>query len=68
MRQNQFVTLTQQAPDALLGLIRLFQEDQRPYKIDLGVGIFRDDNGLTPVLSAVKAAERILVDQQGSKS
>jgi len=68
MRQNQFATLTQQAPDALLGLIRLFQEDQRPQKIDLGVGIFRDDHGFTPVLSAVKAAERILVDQQGSKS
>jgi aromatic-amino-acid transaminase len=56
MHQSQFGSLAQQAPDALLGLIRLFQEDHRPHKIDLGVGIFRDDQGLTPVLGAVKAA------------
>ncbi|BBE32414.1 aromatic amino acid transaminase [Sphingosinicella microcystinivorans] len=68
MHQSQFGSLAQQAPDSLLGLIRLFQEDQRPHKIDLGVGIFRDDQGLTPVLGAIKAAERILVEQQESKS
>lgn len=68
MHQSQFRSLAQQTPDALLGLIRLFQEDHRPHKIDLGVGIFRDDQGLTPVLGAVKAAERILVEQQDSKS
>jgi aromatic-amino-acid transaminase len=68
MHQSQFGSLTQKAPDALLGLIRLFQEDHRPHKIDLGVGIFRDDQGLTPVLGAVKAAERILIEQQDSKS
>ena len=68
MHKNHFGTLLQQAPDALLGLIRLFREDQRPYKIDLGVGVFRDDYGFTPVLRAVKAAERILVEQQDSKS
>ena len=60
--------LSQQAPDALLALIRLHAADTREDKIDLGVGVYRTEEGATPVFAAVKAAEQQLVDRQDSKS
>jgi aromatic-amino-acid transaminase len=63
-----FANLRPQAPDALLSLIGLFRADPRNDKIDLGVGVFRDDQGATPVLAAVKAAERKLIEDQPSKA
>lgn len=60
--------LAPQAPDALLALIKLFAEDPRADKIDLGVGVYRTNEGATPVFRAIKAAEQRLVDQQDSKS
>jgi aromatic-amino-acid transaminase len=59
-----FDTLELQQPDALLALIGLHRRDPRPGKIDLGVGVFRDEAGGTPVMAAIKAAEaRLLADQ-----
>lgn len=63
-----FETLERQPPDALLALIGLFRNDPRADKIDMGVGVFRDDEGLTPVLRAVKKAEAKLLETQPSKS
>lgn len=63
-----FTGLTPQAPDSLLSLIGLYRRDPRPEKIDLGVGVFRDDWGATPVLAAVKAAEQALLNTQATKS
>lgn len=63
-----FHSLTEQPADPLLGLIGAFRADARPGKIDLGVGVFRDADGKTPVMAAVKAAERRLVETQPSKS
>ncbi len=60
--------LTQQPPDALLALIKLYDADTRPDKIDLGVGVYRTDDGATPVFAAIKAAERKLVEEQDSKA
>ncbi|WP_347302261.1 aromatic amino acid transaminase [Croceibacterium sp. TMG7-5b_MA50] len=60
--------LTQQPPDALLALIKLYDADPAPDKIDLGVGVFRTESGATPVFGAIKAAERLLVERQDSKS
>ena len=60
--------LSPQAPDALLALIRLHAADPRADKIDLGVGVYRTDDGATPVFAAIKAAEQVLVDTQDSKS
>lgn len=54
--------------DPLLSLIRLFDADPRSDKIDLGVGVYRDADGRTPVMAAVKAAEVRLVNLQDSKS
>ncbi len=60
--------LEAQAPDALLALIRLHAADPRADKIDLGVGVYRTEDGATPVFRAIKAAEQRLVDEQESKS
>ena len=54
-------------PDAILGLNVAFNNDPNPEKINLGVGVYRDATGKTPVLACVKAAEQRLVDQEGSK-
>lgn len=54
--------------DSLLQLIALCNADPRPEKIDVGVGVFRDGEGRTPILKVIKDAEQILVDTQESKS
>lgn len=54
--------------DSLLSLIAAFDRDPRPFKIDLGVGVYRNDAGKTPVPQVVKLAERFLVEQQTSKA
>ncbi len=56
------------APDTILHLAKVFRADPRPHKIDLGVGVFRDDAGITPVMRSVKAAEARLLAEQTSKS
>lgn len=62
-----FDNLAPQAPDALLALIKLYAADSRADKIDLGVGVYRTDDGATPVFRAIKQAEQTLVDEQDSK-
>lgn len=54
--------------DAILGLIAEHREDPRANKIDLGVGVYRNAAGDTPVLDSVKKAEHRLLDTQTSKS
>lgn len=54
--------------DSLLGLIAMAEADPRPDKIDVGVGVFRDAAGQTPILKVMKKAERILLETQTSKS
>lgn len=65
---SAFERLSPQPPDALLPLIKAFREDPRPGKIDLGVGVYRDEAGETPVFASVKAAERRLVETQRTKA
>jgi aromatic-amino-acid transaminase len=54
--------------DSLLALIAMANADPRPDKIDVGVGVYRDGAGNTPILRAVKAAEKLLWESQQSKS
>jgi aspartate/tyrosine/aromatic aminotransferase len=54
--------------DSLLALIALCNADPRPEKIDVGVGVFRDGQGNTPILKVIKDAERILQQTQETKS
>ncbi|NLS21199.1 aspartate/tyrosine/aromatic aminotransferase [Rhizobium sp. P40RR-XXII] len=63
-----FDSLTEQKPDPLLELIAKFAADPRPGKVDLGVGVYRDETGRTPVMKAVKTAEHYLWETQESKS
>ncbi|MBI1364351.1 MAG: aminotransferase class I/II-fold pyridoxal phosphate-dependent enzyme [Alphaproteobacteria bacterium] len=62
-----FSDLDALAPDALLGLTKLFAEDKRAKKIDLGVGVFRDKENRTPILRAVKTAEERVFGWETSK-
>ena len=54
--------------DAILGLIQAFKDDPNPDKVDLGVGVYRDEDGSTPIMRAVKAAEQRLVDTEATKA
>lgn len=54
--------------DSLLALIDLANADTRPGKIDVGVGVYRDSAGNTPILKVVKEAERRLWEEQETKS
>nr|WP_256256272.1 aromatic amino acid transaminase [Pseudomonas agarici] len=54
--------------DPLLGLIELFQSDTRPSKMDLGVGVYKDPTGATPIMPSVKQAESVILETQQSKS
>ncbi|MEO9826965.1 MAG: amino acid aminotransferase [Paracoccaceae bacterium] len=60
--------LKPQPADKILALGKAFREDPRSDKIDMGVGVYRNAEGVTPVMRAVKAAEQTLVDTQGSKA
>nr|HQH54774.1 aminotransferase class I/II-fold pyridoxal phosphate-dependent enzyme [Candidatus Hydrogenedentota bacterium] len=57
-----FENLKMAPPDAILGLTAAFKEDPNPRKINLGVGVYQDAKGRTPVLPSVQAAEERLLD------
>ena len=63
-----FENLKSLPPDAILRLIAEHHSDLREHKVDLGVGVYRDENGRTPVLDSVKKAERRLLDTQATKA
>jgi len=63
-----FETLKPAAPDGILALMSLYRDDPRAGKIDLGVGVYRDETGATPVMRAVREAERRLHESQTSKT
>ena len=63
-----FDRLEEQVSDSLLALIALCDADPRADKIDVGVGVYRDSVGNTPILRAVKKAERILWETQETKA
>lgn len=63
-----FQHLKEMQPDGLIALIAAFQQDPRPEKIDLGVGVYQDEQGRTPVMQAVKAAEKKLLETEITKS
>jgi aspartate/tyrosine/aromatic aminotransferase len=63
-----FETLKPQVPDQILQLIQMYKDDPRAGKIDLGVGVYKDATGLTPVMRAVKAAEKQLWETEVTKT
>lgn len=63
-----FEALPESKPDAILALMTKFRADDRTNKIDLGVGVYKDAEGKTPVMRAVKVAEQRLIDVQDTKT
>ena len=63
-----FQSLTPLPPDPILGLSVAFKADTNPNKIDLGIGVYKDAQGNTPVMSAVKKAEDIILNSQTTKT
>ena len=63
-----FASLKPQPADKILQLIGQFRADPRADKIDLGVGVYKDPSGLTPVMRAVKAAEKRLWETETTKT
>lgn len=60
--------LKPQAPDKILMLVEEFKADTRQGKIDLGVGVYRNPEGVTPIMRAVKTAEQRIWEAQSSKA
>lgn len=63
-----FQSLQALPADPILGLMAAYRADTNPQKIDLGIGIYKDENGNTPVVAAVKKAEAIILNTQTTKS
>ncbi len=55
-------------PDAILGLMTAYQADPSPRKVDLSVGIYREESGETPVMQAVREAEIHIINEQATKA
>lgn len=63
-----FESLKPVGMDPILGLMAAFRADTRTTKIDLGVGVYQDDRGRTPVMASVKEAEAQLMELETTKS
>ncbi len=63
-----FNDLPTHAPDKILRLMQMFREDTRTDKIDLGVGVYKNADGMTPIMRAVKTAEKQLWEAETTKS
>ncbi|MGR9200460.1 amino acid aminotransferase [Rhizobium leguminosarum] len=63
-----FETLTAAPPDKILSLSVLYRNDARPTKMDLGVGVYKDSQGATVIMRAVRDAEKRLYESQTSKT
>jgi aspartate/tyrosine/aromatic aminotransferase len=61
-------SVTAAPADSILGLTEAFNNDPNPNKVNLGAGVYKDDQGVTPVLDCVKDVERILLGTEQSKS
>ena len=62
-----FETLKAQPADKILALMQAYREDPRDTKIDLGVGVYKDASGNTPIMRAVKTAEKQLWEAETTK-
>ena len=63
-----FENLKLQPEDKIMALMSLYKADERKEKIDLGVGVYKNNKGQTPIMDAVQKASRILNNTQKTKS
>lgn len=61
-------TISPAPPDPILGLTEAFNADSHPDKINLGVGVYKDEQGQTPILNTVRTAETRLLEHATTKS
>ena len=66
--KTMFENLNALPPDPILGLIAAYAADPNPKKIDLGIGVYRDKHGNTPMLDCVIEAEKRLITTQTTKT
>lgn len=65
---SHFKTVDWVAGDPIMGMLEAFRADPNPAKLDLGVGVYKDRQGLTPIPKAVKLAEQALIGSEQTKS
>ena len=63
-----FENVTPRPDDPIMAIMEQCKSDPRAYKIDLGVGVYKDDNGHTTILNSVKLAEKICNEEETTKS
>ena len=63
-----FESISAAPADPILGLADLFRADDRPEKINLGIGVYKDETGKNPVLTRVKKAEQYLLENETTKN
>ena len=63
-----FEALTAKAPDAIMHLMAMCKADTNPHKIDLGVGVYKTEDGATPIMRAVKKAEQLWWQEEQTKT
>jgi aspartate/tyrosine/aromatic aminotransferase len=63
-----FETIVAAPPDPILGLTEAFKKDKNPNKVNLGVGVYKDAGGQTPILASVKAAEEQILRTENTKN
>ena len=63
-----FETLSKAPGDKILALMGEYAADSRPTKIDLGVGVYKDEKGVTPIMSSVRKAEERMLSNEKTKS
>ncbi|WP_413493737.1 amino acid aminotransferase [Morganella psychrotolerans] len=63
-----FENITAAPADPILGLADTFRQDPRENKINLGIGVYKDETGKTPVLNCVKKAEKYLLENETTKN
>lgn len=64
---HRFSVIQTAPPDSILGLTEAFKADPNPNKINLSVGVYKDETGQTPILKSVKAAEQKILDHEATK-
>ena len=63
-----FANLKEQPADKILALMQMYREDTRENKIDLGVGVYKNAEGVTPIMGAVKKAEQLWWQEEATKA
>lgn len=63
-----FETLQKIPADKIMAVMAEFAADDRKDKVDLGVGVYKDESGITPIMSAVKKAEKLMVSNDKTKT